>query len=123
MTDKTFTITPAPTLTCLAITGIFLVMLIPFIALAFSCVQHIKPFSRIVFVELFLMILIIAISGVFAYFGYSARNTTFVINDEGLKIKGALYGRAIAKNLLIAPDVRILNLLDDATYGPRIRTN
>jgi len=117
MANKTFTIVPAPISTYLALSGIFLIMLIPFIVLAFSCVHHIKHFSRIVFVELFFMVLI------FAYFGYSSRNTKFVITDEGLKIQGALYGRTIAKNSLVMRDVRILNLFEDERHRPKIRTN
>ncbi len=123
MTDKTFTIAPASPSTYLAISGIFLIMLIPFIALTFSFAYHIKPFNRIVFVELLFMVLIIAIGAIFIYFGFSARNTKFVITDEGLRIKGALYGRSIDKKSLVAPDARIINLLDDTVYRPRIRTN
>ncbi len=123
MTDKTFTIVPASNSTYLAISGIFLIMLIPFIVLAFSFAQHIKPFSRIIFVELLFMVLIIAIVCLFAYFSYSARNTKFVINDEGLRIKGALYGRSISKDSLVTRDVRVMNLFENTSYRPRIRTN
>jgi hypothetical protein len=69
------------------------------------------------------MILIIAIGSIFIYFGYSARNTKFLTTNEGLRIKGALYGRTIAKDSLVIKDVRILNLLEDSTYSPGIRTN
>jgi len=123
MTNKTFTIVPAPISTYLALSGIFLIMLIPFVVLVFSCVHHIKPFSRIIFVELFFLVLIIAISCLFAYFSYSARKTKFVINNEGLRIKGALYGRSIAKDSLVTQEVRIMNLFENTSYRPRIRTN
>lgn len=123
MSDKTFPIIPASALTYLAISGILLVMLIPFIVLVFSCVQHIKPFSRIVFVELLFIVLIVAIGAVFIYFGYSARNTKFVVTDQGLKIKGCLYGRTIPKDLLIKGNAQIVDLLRDSTCRPKRRTN
>ena len=69
------------------------------------------------------MVLIMAIGGIFVYFGYSARNTKFVITDDGLRIERALYGRNISKDSLVTQDVRIINLLEETTYGPRIRTN
>ena len=123
MANRTFTIVPAPNITYLTISGIFLLMLIPFVVLLYSCAHHIKPFSKIIFLELIFILLTTAISGVFAYFGYSARNTKFVINEEGLKIKGALYGRTIARDSIVTQDVRIINLVEDRRYMPRIRTN
>jgi len=123
MTDKTFTIIPARNLTYLTILGILLITLIPFIVLVVMCIQDIKQFSWIVFVELFFMLVAIVVGAMFVYFGYSARNTKFVINNEELRIEGALYGRVISKDLLVTQDVRIINLIEDSTYKPRIRTN
>ena len=123
MTNKIFPIIPASASTYLAMSGIFLVMLIPFIALGFSCCQHVKPFSRIAFIELSGMVLIIAVGALFAYFGYSARNTKFVISEQGLRIKGCFYGRSIPKDSLITEDIQIMDLLHDDTYRPTRRTN
>ncbi len=123
MTNKIFPIIPASASTYLAISGIFLVMLIPLIALGFSCCQHIKPFSRIAFIELAGMALIIAVGALFAYFGYSPRNTKFVITEQGLRIKGCLYGRSIPKDSLITEDIRIVDMLHNATCRPTRRTN
>lgn len=123
MANRIFPIIPASASTYLAISGIFLVTLIPFIVLAFSCARHIKSFSPIVFLEPLFMLLIMAIGGIFVYFGYSARNTKFVISEQGLRIKGCLYGRSIPKDSLITEDIQIVNLLHNDTYRPRIRTN
>jgi len=104
MTNKIFPITPASALADLSILGILLIMLVAFIALSICCYQHFNPFSRIVFIELFFIVLILAVSFLFIYFGYSARNTKFIITDEDLKIKGALYGRTIDKNSLVTQE-------------------
>lgn len=69
------------------------------------------------------MVLIIAIGALLAYFGYSARNAKFVVSQHGLNIKGCLYGRSIAKDSLIAEDIKILDLIHDNIHKPRIRTN
>jgi hypothetical protein len=123
MANKIFSIVPASASMYLAISGIFLVMLIPLIALGFSFCQHIKPFSRIAFIELSGMVLIIAVGALFVYFGYSARNTKFVISERGLRIKGCLYGRRVPKDSLITEDIQIVDLLHADTYRPTKRTN
>lgn len=123
MTNKIFPIIPASASTYLTILGIFLIMLIPFIALTFSCYQHFRPFTWIVLTKLLAMVLIIAIAALFTYFGYSARNTKFVISQQGLRIKNCLYGRNIPKDSLIAKDIQIVDLIHDSAYRPTIRTN
>jgi len=123
MTNKIFPIVPASASTYLTILGIFLVMLIPLIALGFSFCQHIKPFSQIAFIELSGMLLIIGVSALFAYFGYSARNTKFVISEQGLRIKGCLYGRRVPKDSLITKNIQVVDLIHDDTYRPTRRTN
>jgi len=69
------------------------------------------------------MLLVIAIGSVFIYFGYSARNTKFVISEQGLRIKGCLYGRSIPKDSIITQDMQIVDLLYNDTYRPTRRTN
>ena len=96
------------------------VMLIGFVA----GLIIIEDFGTAAFVSLLcFMILIIAIGSVFIYFGYSARNTKFVISEQGLRIKGCLYGRIIPRDSLAAQGAQILDLIHDKTHSPKIRRN
>ena len=54
---------------------------------------------------------------------YSALNTRFEVNEEGLHIKGAIYGRFIPKESIILTNSRILNLEADSELKPARRTN
>lgn len=54
---------------------------------------------------------------------YSARNTRFEVNGEGLRIKGAIYGRFIPKESIIVEGSRILNLNVERELRPIRRTN
>ena len=67
-----------------------------------------------------ILIPLILIMGLVAY---SARNTRFEVNDEGLRIKGAIYGRFIPKESIIIEDSRILNLNVEGELKPIRRTN
>ncbi len=67
-----------------------------------------------------IMIPLILIMGLVAY---SARNTRFEVNDEGLRIKGAIYGRFIPKESIIIEDSRIVNLNVERELKPIWRTN
>ena len=67
-----------------------------------------------------ILIPLILIMGLVAY---SARNTRFEVNDEGLRIKGAIYGRFIPKEFIIIEDSRILNLNVEGELKPIRRTN
>lgn len=67
--------------------------------------------------------LLILLLGLFAFIGYSARNTIFEVNDQGLRIKGALYGRFIPKENITAQDIKIIDLNASPEYKTRFRTN
>ena len=54
---------------------------------------------------------------------YSALNTRFEINSEGLHIKGAIYGRFIPKESIMIENTRILNLNGESELKPTRRTN
>jgi hypothetical protein len=125
MKNNIFQVEPAPFFTYLTILGIFVIMLVPFVALSLSCYRDLKnsQFSPFVFIGIAGLVIIIAVSALFAYFGYSARNTRFVLTNDGLRIKGCFYGRTIPKDLLVAQDVQILDLVHDKTHSPKIRRN
>ena len=59
----------------------------------------------------------------FGFISYSARNVKFELTDQGLHIRGGIYGRFIQKDSLIREKARILNLNIEGEYWPRIRTN
>ena len=76
----------------------------------------IKAFSVIGIV----IIPLILIMGVVVY---SAINTRFEVNLEGLHIKGAIYGRFISKESIMIENTRILNLNSESQLKPVRRTN
>ncbi len=77
------------------------------------------PFIVISAIGIFLILLL----GLFAFIGYSARNTKFEVTDQGLRIKGGIYGRFIPKEEITGENVKIIDLNADLEYKPRIRTN
>ena len=68
-------------------------------------------------------ILLILLLGFFAFIGYSVRNTKFEVSEQGLQIKGSLYGRFIPKENLVDEEVKIINLNRQKEYQPKLRTN
>jgi len=68
-------------------------------------------------------IVLVLIIGLFAFIGYSARNAKFEVDEQGLHIKGALYGRFIPKAEIAAGNIKIIDLNTDTDYKPRLRTN
>jgi hypothetical protein len=84
----------------------------------------ITPASSTPFVVLLAIgILLILLLGFFAFIGYSARNVRFEVNDQGLRIKGGIYGRFIPKEEITTENIQILDLNTYPEYKPRIRTN
>jgi hypothetical protein len=68
-------------------------------------------------------IILIAVIVLFIYIGHSSRNITYVVSDEGLHIKGGLYGRMIPMADIVAEEVRVMNLNNETEYNPKWRTN
>ncbi|MFC1932026.1 PH domain-containing protein [Chloroflexota bacterium] len=68
-------------------------------------------------------IVLVLLLGLFIFIGYSARNTKFEVSDQGLRIKGGIYGRFIPKEEITAENIQILDLNAYPAYQPRIRTN
>ena len=68
-------------------------------------------------------LLLILLLGLFAFMGYSIRNTKFEVSEPGLRIRGGLYGRFIPKENLVDQSVKIINLNQQKEYQPRLRTN
>jgi len=68
-------------------------------------------------------IVIIPVILIMGLVAYSAINTRFEINDEGLHIKRAIYGRFIPKESIIVENSRNVNLNSDRELKPVRRTN
>jgi hypothetical protein len=68
-------------------------------------------------------IILIALIVLFIYIGHSSRNITYVVSDEGLQIKGGLYGRMIPMADIVSEEVRVMNLNNETEYSPKWRTN
>lgn len=68
-------------------------------------------------------LILILLLGVFARTGYSTRNTKFEISDQGLRIKGGIYGRFIPREDIAAEQIQTINLTTYPEYQPRLRTN
>jgi hypothetical protein len=68
-------------------------------------------------------IVIIPLILIMGLVAYSAINTRFEINGEGLHIRRAIYGRFILKESIIIENSMILNLNADSELKPVRRTN
>jgi hypothetical protein len=75
-----------------------------------------------IFILVFSLILLAAI-GFFVFIGYSSRHVSFEVNDQGLQISRAVYGRFIPREKIAADGVKVINLNIDAEYKPKLRTN
>ncbi len=84
----------------------------------------ITPASLTPFISLAAIgVLLIALLGLFAFIGYSAKNIKFEVSDQGLRIKGGIYGRFIPREEIMKEGVKIIDLNTSPEYKPRIRTN
>lgn len=77
------------------------------------------PFWVILAIIVFLLML----AALFGFIAYSAKNVKFELTDEGLQIRGGIYGRFIPKGSLIEQDAKIVSLTIQKEYQPRIRTS
>jgi hypothetical protein len=66
------------------------------------------------------LLMIVVLFGLFAY---SARKTRFEISQEGLWIRGTIYGRKIPSESLILSGVKVLNIKQNRDYRPKWRKN
>ena len=70
-----------------------------------------------------LAIIFIGILGFLAFIGYSSKNVSFEVTNDGLRISKSLYGRFIPREEIAAEGVRVLDLNIDSEYKPKRRTN
>ena len=75
-----------------------------------------------IFIWIFSLILI-ALIALFIFIGYSSRHVSFEVNDQGLRISRAIYGRFIPREEIAVEGVKVINLNVDSEYKPKARTN
>ena len=85
--------------------------------------ELVPPSSTAWVVTLSIVVVCLALLLLFAYIAYSMRNVTVEVENDGLRIKGSLYGRFIPKEQIIKDGIRTLDLSVEREFKPRIRTN
>lgn len=76
-----------------------------------------------VWISVILVVLLVALIALFGSILYSARNTTVLVEPDGLRISGTLYGRRIPLASLRVGEAKVLNLARDEDFRMRWRTN
>ena len=74
-------------------------------------------------VILAIIVSLLAIVVLFSFIAYSARNVKFELTDNGLRIRGGIYGKFIPRDVLVREKARVINLNVEREYKPRWRTN
>lgn len=75
----------------------------------------------LIFLIVFLLIML-AISALVAYLILSSRNARFLLTENGLQIKGDLYGRTLAYQDLNLAEAKIVNLQQQSDLRPKSKT-
>ena len=78
------------------------------------------PLSRLLMLAAVLIPL--AIAALLGYIAFSTRRVRFEVLDEGLRIRGDIFGRTIPRTTLHLKDAQILNLKKDVAHRPCLRT-
>jgi hypothetical protein len=63
-----------------------------------------------------------ALAAVLGYVAYSSRGLTFEVSEEGLRIRGDLFGRRIPTSSLRLEDARLVDLKEAPEHRPSLRT-
>jgi len=70
-----------------------------------------------------IVLILVGVIGLFAFFGYQSRHANFAVSDEGLRIGPGIYGRFIPKEEIRTAEVRAVNMNIENSYKPKWRTN
>ncbi len=70
-----------------------------------------------------ILLVLVGVIGLFAFFGYQSKHAAFTVSDEGLRIGPGIYGRFIPKEDIRTEEVRAVNLNIENAYKPKWRTN
>lgn len=69
------------------------------------------------------LVLLLGMAGLFAFFTLSSQATRFELSPEGLRIGRTMYGRAIPWKTLDVAQARAVNLHEHPDLQPTLRTN
>jgi hypothetical protein len=64
----------------------------------------------------------LAIAALMVYLAHSTRAVTFAVTNEGLRVRGDLFGRLIPRGSLLVENAEILNLKNEPSRRPCLRT-
>jgi hypothetical protein len=64
----------------------------------------------------------LTMAALMGYLAYSTRHVTFAVSEQGLRIRGDLFGRLIPRSSLRVEDAEILDLKTEKTHRPFLRT-
>ncbi len=99
--------------------GLVLFTLIPAVAVSFGALSTDGPYWP----AIGCWVVITVVDALFIWFGWSTYNIKYVIDKEGISIKGCLYGRRIERSDIFSKGLTITDLNTQGTYRPGIRTN
>ena len=68
-------------------------------------------------------LMMLALVGMFGYIAYSIRAARFEVSEQGLRIRGAFYGRAVPMDRIVIEEARALDLSSEPGLWPTMRTN
>ncbi len=68
------------------------------------------------------MLIPLAIAALMGYLAYSTRGVTFEVTNEGLRVRGDLFGRLIPRGSLLVENAEILDLKKEPSHRPCLRT-
>lgn len=68
-------------------------------------------------------LLLLGVVLLMSYLAYSARNVSFQVSPEGLRISRSIYGRTIPAASLMLDNVKRVDLTQDSDYRIKWRTN
>jgi len=70
-----------------------------------------------------MVLVLVGLIALFAFFGYQSKNATFTVGDDGLRIGPGIYSRFIPREDIRTAEVRTVNLNIENAYKPKWRTN
>jgi hypothetical protein len=68
-------------------------------------------------------LILLAAIALLVFVGYSSKNIKFEVNDQGLRISSALYGRFIPRADIVTDGVKVIDLRVNTEYTPASKSN
>ena len=81
------------------------------------------PSTALFWTVLAIITLLLTLAALFGFMAYGIKKVKFTLTDQGLRIRGGLYGRFIPRDALMGEGARVLNLNLEEAYRPRMKIN